>query len=688
MNQPIPMGTLLKPQASNPTSSGNECWYQIKAAAKATDPVVIYLYDMIGYWGITAQAFLNDCRDAGVFEASAIELHIHSPGGDVMDGFAIFNSFSRLTGKIDIYVDGVAASMASVIVCLPGATVHMPENAWIMIHKPWGGVMGDSDEIREYAEWLDRNESLLLSAYERKTGLSRDEIAAMLKEETWLDGAMAIEKGFADVLEASLDAAASINTNKMKEFHNMPKQVTALITPRATTSNPAPQSQPAPSAAPVIDAPTSSTVDINALANAISQQMAAANAERVTAVNAVFDAFPAFAALKAECVSDQACNADTARNKLLSALASGTTPLAGQNVHIYAGNGNLVGDSVRASIMARAGYGEAQADNAYAGFTLRELARASLADRGIGLAGVAPMAMVGMAFTHTSSDFGNILMDVAHKAALLGWDEAEETFDRWTRKGTLTDFKVSNRVGLNSLAALRKVRDGAEYKYITVGDKGEQIALATYGELFSLTRQTIINDDLDMLTRIPAAMGSAARATVGDLVYAVLTSNGKLSDDKPLFSADHNNLVSAAMDIDGLDTARTAMRLQKSGERALNIRPAYVLTPVALESRANQLIKSASVPGADANSGINNPIQNFAEVIAEPRLDMNSKKEFYLTAAQGRDTIEVAYLDGVDAPYIEQQNGFTIDGAAFKVRIDAGVAALDYRGLVKSTGSK
>ncbi|MEZ2695456.1 ATP-dependent Clp protease proteolytic subunit, partial [Hafnia alvei] len=92
-----------------------------------------------------------------------------------------------------------------------------------MIHKPWGGVMGDSDEIREYAEWLDRNESLLLSAYERKTGLSRDEIAAMLKEEMWLDGAMAIEKGFADVLEASLDAAASINTNKIKEFHNMPQ---------------------------------------------------------------------------------------------------------------------------------------------------------------------------------------------------------------------------------------------------------------------------------------------------------------------------------------------------------------------------------------------------------------------------------------------------------------------------------
>ncbi|WP_241630894.1 ATP-dependent Clp protease proteolytic subunit, partial [Rosenbergiella nectarea] len=71
--------------------------------------------------------------------------------------------------------------MASVLACLPNATVHIPENAWVMVHKPWGGVMGDSDEIREYAEWLDRNESLLLSAYANKTGLTREEIAGMLK---------------------------------------------------------------------------------------------------------------------------------------------------------------------------------------------------------------------------------------------------------------------------------------------------------------------------------------------------------------------------------------------------------------------------------------------------------------------------------------------------------------------------
>ena len=90
--------------------------------------------------------------------------------------------------------------------------------------------------------------------------------------------------------------------------------------------------------------------------------------------------------------------------------------------------------------------------------------------------------------------------------------------------------------GFNSL---RKVREGAEYKYVTTGDKGETIALATYGEIFSITRQAIINDDLNALTDVPAKMGRAAKATIGDLVYAILLDNPKLSDGKPLFHADH-----------------------------------------------------------------------------------------------------------------------------------------------------
>ncbi|HBR3608275.1 TPA: ClpP-like prohead protease/major capsid protein fusion protein, partial [Klebsiella pneumoniae] len=122
------------------------------------------------------------------------------------------------------------------------------------------------------------------------------------------------------------------------------------------------------------------------------------------------------------------------------------------------------------------------------------------------------------------------------------------------------------------------------------------------------------------------------------------------------------------------------------GERSLNIRPAYMLVPVGLETIASQTIKSASVKGADINAGIINPIQNFAEVIAEARLDDKDPNAWYLAAAKGTDTIEVAYLNGVDTPYIDQQEGFNTDGIATKVRIDAGVAPLDFRGLAKSTG--
>lgn len=687
---------MINPRASlaGVDAANGQCWYEIRALAAGR--VEIFLYDVIGGWGITAQQFVTDCKEAGVFDASAVDLHIHSPGGDVMQGFAIYNTLARLKAKVDIWVDGVAASMASMIVCLPGATVHMPENSWLMVHKPWGGIAGDSDDMRDYADWLDRNEALMLSAYMNKTGLGQEELEAMLKAETWLNGAEAVEKGFADTLEPELQAAACVNENKLKDYQNMPEQIKTLFTPRAeapVNQPPAPVQQPAPvqatqtQPAPQHPAPQMTNIDITALAQQLQQQMQTANAERVNTVSAVFEAFPTFATLKAECLADFSCTAEKARDKLLQALAAGTTPSAGPGaIHLYAGNGNLVGDSIRAAIMVRAGYAQAEKDNAYNGYTLRELARASLVDRGIGISGHgAPLAMVGLAFTHSSSDFGNILMDVAHKAALLGWDEANETFDQWTRKGTLTDFKTAHRAGLDSFPTLRKVRAGAEYKYVTLKDRGEPIALATYGELFSIDRQAIINDDMDMLTRIPMAMGGAARATVGDLVWAVLTSNPKMSDGKPLFHADHGNLIAADLSIDGLDDGRKAMLLQKSGDRHLNIRPAFALTPVAIESRANQLIKSASVPGADANSGINNPIQNFATVLSEARLDDSSPTDYYLSAAKGRDTIEVAYLDGVDTPYLEQQQGFTVDGAAFKVRIDAGVAPLDWRGMVKVT---
>ena len=130
------------------------------------------------------------------------------------------------------------------------------------------------------------------------------------------------------------------------------------------------------------------------------------------------------------------------------------------------------------------------------------------------------------------------------------------------------------------------------------------------------------------------------------------------------------------------------MRLQKDvdGNDYLNILPKYILGPVALEDTLNVLMRSETDP-AQANSRKPNAVRNAAQVITDPRLDAVSAKSWYLLADQNdAPTVEVAFLDGVDTPYLESQQGFTVDGIQWKVRLDYGVAATDFRGALKNAG--
>lgn len=305
------------------------------------------------------------------------------------------------------------------------------------------------------------------------------------------------------------------------------------------------------------------------------------------------------------------------------------------------------------------------------------------------------MDMVGFAFTmagsHTTSDFGKILQNIQGKAALAGWDEAPETYPLFTRAGTLTDFKPATRVGLGLMNSLRKVEEGANYKFVTAGERAETIVLATYGEMLRISRQAIINDDLAILGSLPQKMGRAARRTIGDLVFAILTSNPTMADGTALFHADHANLAAsgAAPNVTSMSAARTAMRTQreKAGGPVLNITPKYMLVPAALETVSRQLLTSSFEPTANKGHATN-PVAGMAELIPDGRLDAVSATAWYLAADPNAfDTIEVAYLDGVQAPYVEQQQMWTADGVEMKVRIDAGVAPLDFRTFYKNPGA-
>jgi len=351
------------------------------------------------------------------------------------------------------------------------------------------------------------------------------------------------------------------------------------------------------------------------------------------------------------------------------------------------------------AILARANMAGGER-NEFTGMTLREMARVMLSARGIvpqggvnGLASAAFAPAMASGGMHTTSDFGNILADVGEKSMLRGFEEIAETYDQFTSVGNLTDFKPTRRVGMEAFPSLKKVEDGAEFKYATMGDHGETALLATYGSLFAITRQTIINDDLDAFTKVPMKMGRAARRTIGDLVFAILNLNPKMSDGTALFHADHKNLAGAASAPSeaAINTAITAMATQKSGDAVLNVPAKYLLAPPSLRSVVLQSLNSEYAPDDTAKAGTVkqsfafNTVRDAAEPIFDARLSGTS---WFMAADPAQvDTIEVSYLDGVQTPWLDQQNGWTVDGTEFKVRIDATATALAVQGLFKNPGA-
>lgn len=202
----------------------------VRPRAAADQPAIIYLYDEIGLWGITAQDFTQILVSIG---PGPIELHINSPGGDVFDGLAIYAALQAHSGSVSIVVDGLAASAASFI-ALAGDTISMVPNAFLMIHNAWGVVVGNQNDMVETAGVLAKIDAQLASLYAGKTGQPTDEIAALMNAETWFTAQEAKAAGFIDSI-----ADSSQNKAQMQLKAGMfAKQPEALRKPTNTMSIP------------------------------------------------------------------------------------------------------------------------------------------------------------------------------------------------------------------------------------------------------------------------------------------------------------------------------------------------------------------------------------------------------------------------------------------------------------------
>jgi ATP-dependent Clp protease protease subunit len=195
-------------------------WYQINTKKDAKTAEIL-IYEQIGedFWseGVGAKSFV---KDLSALKVDYIQLRINSPGGNVFDGNAIYNALKAHPATVNVKIDGIAASIASVI-AMAGDNIEMPINAMMMIHNPSGLVMGTAEDMSKMAEALGKIKTGLVAAYHGKSDMDNDRISELMDAETWMTAQEANDYGFADTITEKVNIQASIKD--LEKYKNVPK---------------------------------------------------------------------------------------------------------------------------------------------------------------------------------------------------------------------------------------------------------------------------------------------------------------------------------------------------------------------------------------------------------------------------------------------------------------------------------
>jgi ATP-dependent protease ClpP protease subunit len=672
-----------------------------------------------------------------------LDVRLNTPGGYVMEGLAIFNALVRERKKgrrVTTHIDGLAASMGSVI-AMAGADIVMADNALMMIHNPWDCACGDAAELRRAADQLDRIRDQLVGIYAARTGLDTAALVPMLDAETWLTAAECLAQKFVTAIAPAGTAEASnISAFGFRRAPDSPLLTTRAMARRSRTAAAAPPhrqetnmpqpAQPAAStqaATTTIEGQATTTVQPvgTTTASGPTTETSAAALTAVDVQNAVSAERSRVAGIRAlgrkhriaaEFV-DGLVDGDTslaaAREQILDRLAeAGDAANVGHSgpiritadaqdkwregatnwILVKAGVANLIEKAARArGETIRIDPGE------FRGVRNSELARESLLNLGLNVTTRDPDLLVRQAITsravvtQTTSDFPVLFENAVHRILQASYTITPDTWSRFCGTGTVTDFRDHTRYLRGSFGALDNLNEAGEFKNKPIPDLAkERIRATTKGNIINLSRQAIVNDDMEVFSGLAVDLGRAAKLTIEIDVYALLNSNPLMNDGLPLFHASHGNLAAAgaAPSVAAFDAMRVAMASQKdiSGNEYLEIRPSVGLFPLSLGSVAK--ILNASQYDPDAVNKLQRPnvvAGLFADIVDTPRL---SGTPYYGFADPDvAPALEVVFLNGVTEPFTDSEDGWRTDGVEWKVRHDYGVGAVNFRSAYKQPGA-
>jgi ATP-dependent protease ClpP protease subunit len=581
-------GALASPRALTPSDSPIASVLALKANA-AGDEYELLIYGYIGdsWWENSVGAksvveSLNALPDT----VKTIQVRINSVGGSVVDGFAIFNALKRHKATKVVTVDGLAASIASLI-AMAGDTVRVPATSLVMIHAPWGFASGNANDMRAMAQALDTYADAMTHAYVAKSGKTKAQILALFNDgaDHYYTGEQAVEEGFADELVELDDApepdeaeARALATTLVRSaisnntpFATSQQVVTAALRGRvppriraamnqaatATTENDmnrklmlvaalAALCEPAgpdgaaggsgaaaatkPGAAPGPAATPAGGLDVTALRARNDQVHATLNAHRATN--------PAIASLYDEALRDPTMTLDTVNARALAIFAAAAQPLAGgasaPGANATAGADEA--DKIRAAgvdyLLARGAVLDAKAGaaarqgNPFAGMTLADMAEAALVRAGQSVKGRNRQEVVRAAITHSTSDFPVLLENAMHKVIIGSFRAAEDTWRSFCSVGSLADFRPHIRIVPGSFSDLRTVLPNGDYQHGTLAD-GEKNSIqgVSKGRLIGVSHEMLVNDDVGAFVSMGQHMGRGAKRTLNKDVFALLAQN-------------------------------------------------------------------------------------------------------------------------------------------------------------------
>lgn len=671
-------------------------------------------------------------RDALSQVVGAAVVRLSSEGGDPFAGEAIRSTLAQHPGGVEVIVEGIAASAASLLF-MGGTRRLMSAGSMLMIHDPSTMVFGTEAELLQQAAVMGQLADTYAAVYARAAGNTTAEARRIMKAETWFNAEEAIAAGFADDILAEGDASAAPSAMTldaaMASFSRMTQGMVAMTARKKSGASPdardpsaaaggatalmaiseeAAMPEQVPAAVPAATIPVLSPVTPPVVMAAPPRPEDIVLAERtrqreIRAMSSAFITSGALVQADIDALIDDGTSAADAGQRFMTRMAATQAPVSrgAATIAITRDEGDTRRTGVEMALYAQLSRKPPESDVAkpYMAMSMVEMATQINGYKGA-LRTPGDRINAFMAGVHTTSDYTGIFENALNKVLLDRYQVHQPTYRKIARKKVFNDFRVHPMVRAGDFPSLMPIGEGGEVKFGTFGEKRETAVLSSYGVGLRISRQAMINDEMGAIADLVADYGQRVLDFEEATFYSFMSTATLSSDGLAVWLAAATrgftaagNLTSAgtAITIASLGIGQAIMRKQVSIEskagaadgQKLNLTPKILLVGPDKEVEAKQLVTSIT----PALAGSVNPFAGNLEPVVSAQVSGNNWYLFADPNMPGGQCFVYGYLNGSESPRLRTDEPFGVQGWAMTLTHDFGLGAMDFRGTYKNNGA-